>query len=410
MPYSATSAALKAFEESNGYKIPKADTAVRKAGQAALYGGRHEVYFKGDTRSEAFKRANPGHLYYFDFTAQYANVMAGQPFPDFCEWTRSTKPTGPCYITEARIRVRDVTGICPVPYHLKLKKADREILVYPSGEFEGSFTSVDLDYKGVDVIRHKRTINFPNVSFNFRGFIEQFIPHNDAEISKAIKKNIYTSLSGKFAQGDSQTMLVKNDPDKLKDSDYVTGTFFGDYVLVDRATPFPRFSNFVWTAFINAYGRRNLWRLFEAIHEQGGKILYTNTDSALCLFTHAYNARKVISNFSSAIRFKELDWAKVLSPKCYLYADKSGLVEVVASGIPAKLRDEIAAGSTEDLFAEIPDTFFQALKYGAVAREIKNAWRTRKFSMAQDRSLGRLPGKGGWTLPLVLPLNLRGAR
>lgn len=406
MSFSATSAVLKAYEHEIGYKLPQALPYVRSAGRQALYGGRCENFFCGDTRQANFK----GELFLFDFKAQYGRIMAEEEFPDFSEAYFSKKPETRFHIAWAEVEVGQKIHYPPLAWHheppkhkqvdKRLASYDRGALLFPSGRFTGCWCDVDLSYEQVQVLRYKKVLNFPNASHSFKGFVERFIPHKSSEIAKAIKKNIYTSFSGKFAQSNRRTMLLKNDPDKLRPEDYRTGQFFGDWVLVTRYTPWPRFSNFVWTAYVNAYGRRNLHRLFEAIHAFGGRPLYCNTDGCPAIMPSARAARLVADSFPELpLKIEAKESARVLGPRAYMYRDHEGNVDVAAGGIPKKVHGQIVEGKDE-VWAEVPDTFFQAMQRGQIEKELKNTWTLKKFTFSQARKLGRILQADGWTRPI----------
>lgn len=409
MSFSATSAAMKAYEKELGYKLPSASGAVRAAGKACLYGGRSETYFVGDTR----QIPQDGELILFDVKAQYARIMSQETFPDFRESYVTKEPKEARYIAWAEVEVDGDLGISPLPVHFvsgvrhadkrgRILQPERGSLLFPVGDLRGAWCDVDLSYPGIKVKKYSKVLNFPLPGISFSGFIDRFIPHKDSEVARAIKKNIYTSFSGKFSQSNKRTMLLRNNPSSLRPEDYRTGIFFGDWVLVERSTPYPRFSNYVWTAYCNAYGRRQQWQLFEKVAEQSGRLLHANTDSALALMPSRRHGKRVLESFPGKLTIKHKDAAKILSDKAYMTLS-GGVWEVTASGIPSKVSGSLE-NAGDQVFAEIPDTFMQALRRGAVDVEIKNTWRIKKFTYSQSKRLGRIPCRDGWTKPFRLPL------
>ncbi len=410
MSFSATAATLKAYEADLGYKLPETSKLSRAAGKASLYGGRSENYFCGDTRQAGI----PGQLFLFDFTAQYARLMASQEFPDFTNHFVSRTPQADRYVAEVDVEVDEALEHPPLPYHVpeknprdsRLRGLEEGTMIFPVGRWSGTYVDTDLNYPGVKVLKYKRVINFPSAGFSFAGFIERFVPKGDNPVAKAIRKNIYTSFSGKFAQGNKRTMIIKNDPDKLKPEDYRKGVFFGDYVIVERMVPYPRSSNYLWTSYTNSFGRFNQIELFNAIKQTTGivrSICHANTDSAMAWLPTLRHAKKVLEFFpDNTLKSSRLDWVKMLAPKCYIIKKHDGPIEVTAGGIPRKLHGDISEEGDE-VFAEIPDTFFEALRRGAVEKEIKNTWTRKKFTFSQERKLGRIVLKDGWTKPIKLP-------
>lgn len=388
--YSPLSSALCAVETIIGHQ-PRPKREILEAGKAALYGGRTETFFIGHWGK------HDGPLYYFDFKAQYAQAML-EPLPDFTSWSESKEPATGQYIADCFIRVRARCGIGPIPCH------DPERgLVFPEGVFKGIWTSTDLENDNVEVLRYHKCWNFYNTAPHLQKFIKKLIPKDEENpISRAIKKGIYTGLSGKWAQGNEYSFLTNID--NARDEDYWNGVAFGDWILANRKGKYPRHTNFVWTAFIQARARRWLNELFAAIHRENGKILYCDTDSALCSLAGKVRVKRLLSEFAGRLHTQRLSWARIFAPKVYTYGTADGITHVQARGIPGRLHEEIAHGQME-LETEIPNSFVDLMKEAALnshCNALKNRWRPRRYSVPRKFKNRNIQRGTSWTAPVIL--------
>ncbi len=390
--YSPLSSALAAVEDLIGHQ-PRPKKEILQAGKAALYGGRAETFFIGHWGKDA------GPLYYFDFKAQYAQAML-EPLPDFTSWTESKTPRTSQYIADCYIRVQAINGIGPLPCH------DPERgLVFPQGVFRGTYTSTDLDNENVEVLRYHKCWNFYNTAPHLRQFIRRLIPKdNENPISRTIKKGIYTGLSGKWSQGNEYSFLTTCD--KARPEDFWNGVAFGDWILANRTGKYPRHTNFVWTAFIQARARKWLNELFAAIHRERGVILYCDTDSALCSLSSMVRVKRLLRDFDGRLHTEKLAWAKIFAPKVYVYGTSDGITHVQARGIPGRLHESIGHGILE-LETEIPNSFVDLMKEAALnahCNALKNRWRSRRYSVPRKFKNRDMRRGTPWTAPVTLSL------
>lgn len=390
--FSPVSGALTMLETDLGGKLPKAREWVREAGKAGLYGGRTESIYVGELRSKPGAR-----LHYFDFNQQYGKAML-EPLPDYTVVEVTKEPTEELYLAEVEVEVEATRGVGPLPYH----HADAG-LIFPTGRFRGVWTNEDLSLPGVKVLRYYRTFNFPNSGIYLGQVMKAMMPKaNDHVIAKALKKNLYTGLSGKWSQTNGWTFFTHWT--KAKPEDYWNGVNLGDYILASRDGDYPRWSNFVWSAFIQSKARRWLWELFELVWIEGGEVLYTDTDSVLCSLKGPIQAKRILHAMSGRLKHRSLRWTRVFGPKAYVFEDHEGIVHLSAKGVPGKLHENIMRGE-EEFEGDTPDPFYALLRAGAITSDagLKNRWSSKKFRLAKSFR-NRVPIRGDYnrTRPLRL--------
>ena len=393
LKFSPVSGALFAIEAEMGSRLPLARTWVREAGQSALYGARTETVFRGEVVSK------PGaNLHYFDFNQQYGRAML-DTIPDYSVCDEAREPTEPDFIADVTVRVTGKNGMAPLPYH-----HEEAGLIFPTGTFRNVWTSEDLSLPGVEILKYHRTYSFPYRGAYLAPLVKKLIPKDrDTVITKAIKKNLYTGLSGKWSQQNQWTFFTHWE--KALPKDYWNGVNLGDYILAQREGDFPRWSNFVWSAFIQSKARRWLWELYESIWKEGGQVLYTDTDSALCTLANTINASRILDRMSGRLKHKTIHKANVFGPKVYLFQDRRGnVISLSAKGIPGKLHENIVQGEVE-FEGEIPDSFFSLLRSKEITEEqgFKNRWANKKFRLAKSfRNRVPIGRDKTWTRPLRL--------
>jgi hypothetical protein len=361
-----------------------------KAGKAALYGGRTEVYYCGQWKKDQ------GQLFYFDFVAAYGRAML-LPLPDYSTSYISRSPEESYFIADVDVEVSAVVAsVGPLPFHLK-----NGGLCFPVGTFRGWYTDVDLSLPGVKVLKYHKTLNFPQTGAFLKPITNRLLPKPGChKITKSIRKNLYTGLSGKFAQGNEFTLFIHGE--KARPTDYWQGVPFGEWMLVDRKGRPPRTTNYVWSAYIQARNRVWQFQLFESIQTAGGKILYGDTDSALAWLPNALTARRIQESQQLQTKLLPLKEAELLSPKVYRMVEKDGTVHLSTKGVPRRFIAEDVVLGEDVITGEVPDSFFMLLKANQAGQQFKNTWRQRKWQFRatnRNRQLGR---ETNWTNPLTI--------
>lgn len=390
LKYSPISGAVAALERDGGGQLPEAPSTALKFGKAGLYGGRTEVYYCGKWPKE------DGGLFYFDFVSAYGRAMM-LPLPDYSTAYISKSPQESFFIADCDVETEEVIpGVGPLPHHLKGGG-----LCFPKGTFRGFWTDVDLALPGVKVVKYHKTVNFPQTGAFLKPIVKRLLPKPGChKVTKAIRKNLYTGLSGKFSQTNEFTLFIHGV--NAKPADYWQGVPFGDWMLVDRKGRPPRTSNYVWSAYIQARNRTWQYQLYESIHTAGGRILYGDTDSALAWLPSALHARKVAESQQLQTKTLPLSEAELLSPKIYRMVDKKGGVILSTKGVPRRLVSENVVLGEDTIEGEVPDSFFMLLKANQAGQLFKNRWTKRKWKFrATNQNRQLLPGKN-WTNPLTI--------
>ena len=388
--FSPVAGALAAFHAEAGSKLPVCDERVRGAGKDALYGGRTETYYIG------YWPETKGQLFYFDFRAAHAKAML-ELLPDYTSFNWTDKPEETFYLADVLVEVTPWHGMGTLPYH----DHDRG-LIFPVGTFRGTYTDEDLKGPNIKVLKYYGALNFPRAGRYLKHFTKKLIPTPmDNPINRALKKGIYTGMSGKFSQRSEISFFM--DWEKAKPADFWNGIMLGDWVLANRKGPTPRHSNFVWSAYITAKCRRMQRQLYEAIFKEGGKVLYGDTDSGLACLDSVMRAKRLLANFDAELSMKEITEARIFSPKMYVFRDKEGVNHISAKGIPGRLHDQIAEGHLE-LEADQPGTFWELLKANAANRMtgLKNSWVRKSYTVNSNFKSRILPRRGPWTAPVVM--------
>jgi hypothetical protein len=390
--YSAASGLVARLEEVTGSKLPPPHPVSVDYGREALYGGRTETYFLGEAKSTEKEK-----LFYFDFNKAYGRAML-EDLPDYSQCYQTRRPAEEMYIADCTVRVREILpGIAPLPHHLK-----KFGLCFPKGEFRGTWTSIDLEQEGVEVLKYHHVLNFPLKGAFLKPVTAPLlkVSPSESKIEKALKKNLYTSLSGKFSQSQDFTIFVH--VSNARDEDHWKGVAFGEWILVERKGPLPRHANFVWSAFIQA--RCRIWQngLFKSIVRFGGRPLYGDTDSGLALLPSARAARAVQEAQEVPTKRLNLIEAQTLGPKVYRLVEENGTVHLSTKGVPRRLITESVLLGEETILGEVPDSFFHVLKGAYSASTLKNRWKKKKFNFRRHSSNRHWNHKNNWTAPLTL--------
>jgi hypothetical protein len=387
--FSPVAGALAALGAEMGNKLPECDKQIKDIGRAALYGGRTETYYVG------YWPHVKGQLFYFDFRAAHAKAML-EYLPDYTAWTFNEKPEADFYIADALVEVEPRNGIGALPFH----DPDRGLL-FPVGTFRGTWTDEDLRGPGVKVLKYFSVLNFRGKGRYLKGFTKKLIPTpKDHPINRALKKGIYTGMSGKFAQRSDVSFFM--DWEKAKPADFWNGVMLGDWVLANRKGKSPVHANFVWSAYINAKCRRMQMNLYRAIDAAGGRVLYGDTDSALACLSNAMKAKKLLADFDAELSMSEITEARIFGPKVYVFRDKEGVNVISAKGVPGRLHEQIAEGHLE-LEADQPGTFWELLRANAAHRlkGLKNSWVRKHYSITSNFRNRVLKGNSAWTDPVI---------
>lgn len=389
LKYSPISGAVTALEVDSGGKLAMPTREAVVYGKEALYGGRTEVLRAGHW--------GEGNIYSIDFVKAYGRAML-EELPDYSSGYESKAPKERLYISDCSVEVEAaLPEVGALPFHAKGAG-----LIFPVGTMRGTWTSIDLDQPGVKVLKYHHTLNFPNSGCFLASMVKRLlkVPKTLSPLAKALRKNLYTGLSGKFSQSNEFTIFIRSE--KAKPQDYWHGVPFGDWILVDRKGKPPRTSNFVWSAWIQSRNRVWQWKLWETIYAAGGKVFYGDTDDAVCWLPTPRAALAVQE--SQLLKTKMIPWeyAELLSPKVYRLEGKDGTVSLSTKGVPQRFVTAATVLGEDTITGEIPDTFFMLLKANYHTNALKNRWQKRSWKFrAKNRNRRTIPGDP-WTRVLVV--------
>jgi len=253
----------------------------------SYYAGRTELYKKGKFN-----------IYNYDVNSMYLSIMRDNLIPD----VSSAKyiENGKNYLNHfnkylgiyrCRVCTPDKLYIPLLPVRLDKK------LKFPLGEFDGTWTSVELQKaieKGYKIIKVFDYIYYHNAKYYFREFAnfvwekrKEYKAKKNIGMDLMIKK-IGNSLYGKFAQRNSNDYFGKiSEVDNLPDTCEIF-EFHGEIWVRIKGDLIPAVFEFpAVSSFITSYARL---KLYEGIENNEKTIVYCDTDS-LKLTAPAYNIK-----------------------------------------------------------------------------------------------------------------------
>lgn len=177
----------------------------------------------------------------------------------------------------------------------------------PVGEWEGWFTSVELNYgienAGVKVLSILEVYEFAQSKDIFKDYIKEFYDKKSTATEPSLRlfyKLFLNSLYGRFAMPNKNTTntLVHRDNKEALDNLSLTNTIIQEIPLdehmliiseVDssstaskgylKTVKFPTENNIAIACFITAYARIHMHRIFMECDKKGINVYYSDTDS-----------------------------------------------------------------------------------------------------------------------------------
>jgi hypothetical protein len=366
---------------------------IGKLERNAYYGGRCEVYKKGKHQIKSY-----------DVNSMYLSIMKNSLIPDMatCQYIQNGRDWQKYFdkflgIYHCRVFAPDI-GIQILPY-----RSNKGKLLFPSGRFEGWWTSIELAEAlkyGYKIEQMFDFIYYRKAKPYFKEYAEliwakrqEYKPKGNIGMEKMIKK-LGNSLYGKFGQLNQSTSYVgalRDVPKLESSSEYhwryykhpITGEDWITIYGIKTGEP-PLFEFPAVCAFITSYARVKLYRAMEANKE---RVVYCDTDS---IKVEGEAEGIIVGNGLGEWGFESEGEFIFYKPKWY--GDK-------CKGIPkrAKLID-IVDGKAHF-------TFEKPLKEGEALRrgEVPNKWVTMsKFlSMIDDKRCWR----GENSYPLRIDVN-----
>lgn len=276
------------------------------------YGGRTEIFFN---------RPVVGNIYYFDINSLYPSCMRNVfPNPESGHWTKY-----PNFEKEGMSEITVKTPNLKIPY-LPFRESQSGRLLFPCGTFRGTYTFFEIREAlkiGYKILKVHRTLQFRNTGHYFRDFVESFYEKRleaqakgdllQSDSFKLIPNNLY----GKFAQRNKHESLIPYDKKELKNGDMI----YGNMVLRVEQGEYPKHTNGIWSAYTTAYGRHNLYERFNEVEQNGGLLIYGDTDSII------FESDKPIFKDSKELGALKLegrfDYAHFKLPKVYVLREQS---------------------------------------------------------------------------------------
>lgn len=252
LPSTALKFYTKRFCQVNFHRHESLDVWKRLG--RARYGGRCEVFHTWPVES-------PVHEY--DIVSSYPAAMYRERFPDL--GSIDVSPSKPDFQKEGVVCCKVKSPVQEFPV-LPWRHPDSGRLLFPIGEFKGTWTHAELRYamkRGYEVIEFYDCVEYESMPSPFKGYIK-FLSDLRAEVKDKdpllgyVLKIAQNSTFGKFGEE-------------------------GDLQVISRGRRYtmsqvPKHSNMIWAAYILAYGRMALYG-FMSEASQKGTLLYVDTDS-----------------------------------------------------------------------------------------------------------------------------------
>lgn len=293
----------------------------------AYYGGRVEVFYKGDYE---------GNIYDADINSCYPYVMANFEYPDTSCIEPSRISTHRFGVGRFTIRVPKDTFVPPLPYH-----SEEGRLFFPVGDVAGTWTYAEVRYalsRGAIILSEEvgegtntpcaPFIDFVNVNYAKRMQAEaeilkakeKSIRDYDAEFEKLFMKSKMNNLYGKFSQNRDTNEMTrrKKTPAECKRLGAYVETVLGPfYQYVIKRTKPPPTANYMWGTYVTSYARLTLLERLNAVHDAGGTLLYCDTDSILFFGDKAKDALHYSDTSLGAMKVKKFDFGNFVMAKGY---------------------------------------------------------------------------------------------
>ena len=317
------------------YKYPKKRIFTQKQIEFMLkgyYGGRTEIFHN---------KPIEGNIQYYDFNSLYPSQML-KAFPRLQNFYFTKKPD---LKNEGIAHVKIRSNNSNIPY-LPYRSSDRFGLLFPNGVFKGYYTYFELREalkEGYKIEKFYNAFEFSGGTFYpFKDFVSDLYEkrlkaqkQKDSLLSD-VYKLLMNNLYGKFAQGNEYTRLVPfNKTHKFKNGDRK----MGNMLLKTVKGPYPRHTNVIWSAYVTAYGRHELYQAMKRIELNKGLLIYADTDSVV------FESSKNIFCHSKELGMLKLetvwDYVHFKLPKMYVVREKlKKTYSYKAKGVPKKHAEE----------------------------------------------------------------------
>jgi hypothetical protein len=274
--YSIPSFSVKIFfKYFNCYKISEnLDGSIDRYVRQAYCGGRCEVF------------GNPlpnDYIFHFDFKGMYAQCMK-EKFPTgeskYVFGVKEVKKPGFYYIDW------EYKGNIPI---LPIKDESTSKLMFYEGKGSGLYWYEEillfLDYGGV-INKVYSALIYEKMQFVFSDYVDEMNKIREkGGVYKDIGKLLVNSIYGRLGMGRENTRTIVTYDDKLVPNmikfNKINKLIIGE--VVDYSE-FEGISNVALAAIITSKARIKLYKGFMDVQKEGGRILYSDTDSIIASF------------------------------------------------------------------------------------------------------------------------------
>jgi len=368
------------------------------------YGGRVSPIVKGHVE---------GPVYEYDVASLYPYCMTQISVPDPAS-LRYDRGNGKYTEATQRKRIWDTEGMSKITIEapdmdipvLPTKWEDK--LLFPTGEITDWWCHNEIRFAlehGYQITEVHESIWGTETRKPFEGYVNDLFSkrlqyRDEGNDTEFVVKLMMNSLYGKFGQRIEieDGGLYKRMTDVEDVSDLTGSRAYGDWVIEAlEGDKVPSYINPLIAAYVTAEGRKQLYQWFEYVQNQGGRVLYCDTDS---VWTDTklpeVSDEKVLGDLDYEGAYDDL---YVFGPKMYV-ADKEDDTKITAKGVPY--------GQMQDMWDAIQDGD-DRISYEKMA-SMREGWRaddydplevietSRKVDIAQESNRKHVGGAGHRTM------------
>lgn len=306
----------------------------------AYYGGRVEIFYRGVINEP---------VYVSDINSCYPFVMRENEFPDSETLEPARIDTHDFGLGHFKVYVPEDTFIPILPAKYEGK------LFFPVGTFEGWWTYPEIRACQKEIPGFKVLAEYDGIGTHFgvrpfAQFINDFYgkrkpckltllkyetikkdgAYYDAKFSDTLYKLIMNSLYGKFAQNKPREILSsrpvpKHRVDSLNNPNEIPDRIGPLYMHRETEGTPASTANYIWSIYVTAYARLELYRHLKAVYDAGATLIYCDTDSVM--FFGNIDKVKKTGDYGSELgqldKLDKFDWGLFRQSKGYMmYREK----------------------------------------------------------------------------------------
>ncbi len=288
---SISSLSLNIFKKK--FNTLNAETKINKDNDKIIregfYGGRCEVF--GNSKEDEM-------VFHFDFTGMYSEIMKEEFFFNNPKTIKTNKiDKGGFYRVDVFSEKMDI----PV---LPFKEKKEGKLIFPNGSWTGTYWHEELEEfknQGGLILKIHYKVEFENKGKVFKNFVENYSNlRKKSEIDNIFWKLFVNSVYGRLGmqENNESTKIIYDDEEyeKIREEREIIReslinkikivTFEKEHKIEDID------SNVALAAQITSKARIKLFKAFKEVISQGGRILYTDTDSIFAAFKRDVRGEK----------------------------------------------------------------------------------------------------------------------